>query len=144
MTRTKKDTKAENRRTREQRIGRTNAREQGDTGQENKVKCGGFSPQDVSSERTREQDNKRKKRTRTHTKIGQDKRMTRNLRTREQENKGPSKRIHEHIGTRGQDNKVNVIKSGGAKLGDKRTTYCNNVTFSLRKHKDKKEDKRTG
>ena len=55
--------------------------------------------------------------------------MTRNLRTRKQENKGTSERIQENIGTRGQDNKVNVIRSGGAKLGDKRITYRNNTKW---------------
>ena len=63
----------------------------------------------------------------------------------EQDGKGPSERIQDNIGTRGQYDKANVTKSGGAKLGDKITTYCNNVkwgaiaphlSFSQRKLKD--------
>ena len=53
MSRTKKDTEAENRRTREQMIKQLKQENKGTSDKRNKVRCGGFSTQDVSSERTR-------------------------------------------------------------------------------------------
>ena len=61
-TRTKKDTKAENRRTREQRIKERVQENKGTSDKRTKSSVGGFSPQDVSSERTREQQKTRGRR----------------------------------------------------------------------------------
>ncbi len=52
-TRTKKDTKAENRRTREQRIKERVHENKGTSDNMTKSSVGDFCPQDVSSERTR-------------------------------------------------------------------------------------------